>query len=275
MSTKEKSRRSPFVSRAQTRIWQEQSCPDNPWLTESARLHGYALDELITRCDYPSMLYLMLKGELPDPPRRTLMQRLLVGFCSPGPRHPAIRAVMNAAASGTKPPALLPIGLSLMSGDTLGSDEVEQATRFITRQLRNDPRDVASALLAEHDGIDAATGDVRIAPGFGTHYGAVDPYPVYLAHALIDPNHPPPSFDWMLSLHDALVPDGFGCLTPAVFACGCIELGLPPRTASLLYQLAAAPGIAAHAVEKAGKGPTAMPFIDDSDYDMLPTEDAT
>ncbi len=123
----EESRNTPFARRIRTRIWQELADPRNPWVATDARCHGYAHSEMIGRLDYAQTLFLLLRGELPGEHQHELLRRFLVAFCNPGPRHGATRAVMNAAASGTRSQHLGAIGLALLGGEHLGSAEVEQA----------------------------------------------------------------------------------------------------------------------------------------------------
>ena len=62
---------------------------------------------------------------------------------------------------------------------------------------------------------------------------------------------------------------GSGWLPTGVAAAICVELGFPGRTAALLFQLAAAPGLVAHGLEMAGRGVEAMPFVPEDRYVLL------
>jgi len=270
----EKSKQSVFAEKIRTRIWQDEPDPENPWHARSARIHGYSMHDLIDHCDYVSMIFLMFRGELPDERQRELMRRILIAFCDPGPRHDAVRAAMNAAASGTQAASLLPIGLSVLGGDWLGSVDVENSARFIGRALKQSTSDIAEELLASRSQSEKDAEDIRLAPGFGSRFGSVDPYPAYILRSIAGNDMLSGALRWVLDLHEALTPSGVGCLMSAVFAAASLELGFPSRNAGILFQLASAPGIAAHALEMRGKGPQAMPFVDDADYVILPGEAA-
>lgn len=268
----ESSRNTPFPERVRTRIWQEEPDGDNPWLARGARCHGYAHAELVRATGFADTIFLLLRGELPDPRQRQLMDRLLVSFCNPGPRHAATRAAMNAAASGTREASIGAIALALLGGEHLGSAEVEQAAAFLVARRREDPRALAGTLLAAES--PAGEGDRRPAPGFGTLHGSIDPYTATLALPLIELAAADGPLAWASTLAASLAPGGCGWLQPGLAAAGALELGFGPRAAGALYQIASLPGLLAHALEVAGKGITAMPFVPDARYEYLDAPEA-
>lgn len=264
----ESSRETPFPERVRTRIWEELPQPGSDWLARGARCHGYALQDMARALDPADTLYLLLRGELPSPAHKRLLARFLVGFCNPGPRHAATRAVMNAAASGTHAPALLPIGLTLLGGEHLGSAEVERAARFLARHRRDDAAQVAAERLASASGA-PATADRRAAPGFGTLHAAADPFAAELATLLREVAPADGALAWGDAFARALTPDGQGWLLPGVAAAVCVDLGFAAVTAGLLFQYAALPGLMAHALEVHGKGITTMPFVPETRYELI------
>ncbi len=263
----ESSRNTSFPERVRTRIWQEEADEANPWLSRGARCHGYAHADLVRAASFPDMIFLLLRGELPAAHQRKLLDRLLLSFCNPGPRHVATRAVMNAAASGTRDASLGAIALALLGGEHLGSAEVEQAATFIATRRLEDPRALAARLLAK-EGIEARA-DRRPAPGFGTLHGDIDPFSAALAAPLLELASPDGPLTWASEFASALSAAGCGWLPPAVAAAGALELGFGPRSAGALFQIASLPGLLAHALEVAGKGITAMPFVPESRYEYL------
>jgi citrate synthase len=271
----ERSRDTPFPDRIRTRVWEEVPAQDNHWIATGARCHGYALEDMVQRLSFADSVFLLLRGELPNPSQQQLFSRFLVSFCNPGPRHAATRAVMNAAASGTRTAALPSIGLALLGGEHLGSAEVEQAAAFILAKSAEDPAALATTHAAS---LASASGpDRRVAPGFGTLHGEVDAFCCSLAEPLLALARSDGPLTWSASFAQALAPYGCGWLQPGLAAACLLELGFAPRATGLLYQFASLPGLIAHAMETAGRGITAMPFVPEERYEYLtpaPSDDA-
>lgn len=264
----EESRNTRFASRLRTRIWEEIPDPHNPWIATAARCHGYAHEAMIEQLDYPQTIYLLLRGELPDSRQRALLQRFLVAFCNPGPRHGATRATMSAAASGTRTRHLAAIGMGLLGGEHLGSAEVENAAAFIARQHGADPDTLAHELLARIDRSPDA-GDLRVAPGFGTLYGVVDSRAARTARLLADTPGEWRALAWGNRFAACLAEGGCGWLEPGVAAAACLDLGFAPRSAGVLYQIASLPGLLAHGLEAGRQGLQAFPFVSDENYEFV------
>jgi citrate synthase len=263
----ERSRDTAFPDRVRTRVWEEIPSGDNPWIATGARCHGYALEEMVQRLSFEDTIFLLLRGELPDAGQRRLFSRFLVSFCNPGPRHAATRAVMNAAASGTRSSALPSIGLALLGGEHLGSAEVEQAAAFILAKSAENPVSVAAqrpALPSSEAGPDR-----RAAPGFGTLHGEIDAFCSSLAPPLLELARADGPLAWSREFAVALAAQGCGWLQPGLAAACLLELGFAPRATGLLFQLASLPGLLAHALETAGRGITAMPFVPEERYEYL------
>ena len=110
-----------FAERLQTRIWQEEPSPDNPYVAAACRLHGYALTDLVEGRSFVDCLYLLFRGELPTAAEARLLERALIGLINPGPRHPATRAAIAAGVGKTDPGLVLPIALGTLSGSHLGA----------------------------------------------------------------------------------------------------------------------------------------------------------
>ena len=254
----------PFVARVATHIWEEVPSHDNPYLANGCRCHGYDLMELVAKRSFSDVLFLLLRGELPDPEQSALLQALMVGLINPGPRHPAARAAMNAGVGKTSPAHILPIGLSVLGGEHLGGEEVSKAMIFLRKQRRKDPGTLAIELLAKRERSEM--GDWRVAPGFGSRYGGIDPLPARLAGYLTGMMKQSEVLAWGEQFAEALAMEEGGWLIPSVAAAVFLELGFHPREGAGLFQIAAAPGILAHGIELANQPVTALPFVDDEHY---------
>src|SRR6516225_7354097 len=64
------------------------------------RYRGYAIEELIGRISFAEMVYLMTRGELPDPAAAKLLEAALVAAVDHGPQAPSIAAARMAVTCG-------------------------------------------------------------------------------------------------------------------------------------------------------------------------------
>ncbi len=259
-----KRRDEKFVQRIATRIWQEEASADNPYLAATARCHGYELTELMRRCSYVQVLYLLFRGELPTPRDAQLFERLAVGLINPGPRHPAVRAAMVAGVGKTDPGHMLPIGLLALGGGHLGAGEIEPAMRFLRKMSARPAADAAAEVLGVMPA--EAEPDHHPVAGFGRRFGGPDVLAGKVADELVALAGEASVLAWAARFVEALGSHGMGWLTTGVAAAAFCDLGFMPRVGPGLFQLLCAPGLLAHGVELANKPVTAFPFIPDDNY---------
>ncbi|WP_188151814.1 citrate/2-methylcitrate synthase [Teredinibacter waterburyi] len=253
-----------FAETITTKIWREQPSTDNPYIAQSHLCHGYELSELIQKRSFTDVLYLLFRGELPSKDESSLLEKLLIAFINPGPRHPATRAAMNAGVGKTDASHILPIGLILLGGDRYGGGEVEVAMRFVRKHCR---RPSLTYLQEFSLGHKPSTVDKTLIPGFGQAYFGIDIEALQLAENLLESTELElPTLRWSLDLSEGLQGEGLGILRTGVAAAVLSDLGFQPRVGAGFYQLMGAPGILAHGLEYSNKPMTAMPFVKDSDY---------
>ncbi len=240
-----------------THITLEEPVAGNPYVTRERFTRGYRSDELVAHSSYVEVLYLLLRGELPEAPACALLEKLLVGLSNPGPRHPAVRAAMTAGLSKTNAEHLLPIGLLVGGGRA-----VVEAWQFAQTQRTQNPVECAARLWDR-----AADGPLE-APGFGSHFDQADPVLATLVAALMTTGDWP-TLKWGADFAAALAPQGYGWLTPGLVACVGCDLQLNARQSIALFQLALAPAILAHGMEQMHRPITAGPLLEDKDYELL------
>lgn len=256
-----KKRDEVFADKAQTKIWKEIASTENPYLAERALCHGYDFVELIKSRSFIEVVFLLLKGELPSQRQTGLLEKLALMLCNPGPRHPAVRAAMNASVSGVDPVHILPIGLSILGGEYLGATEVKNSIRFIQKNLRHDPVDVAQNLRGN-----APQSNHTIAPGFGKQFNGIDPLASQFAEILSQEQGADHGLRWGNDFVTAIKDSNQGWLRTGVAAAAMVDLGFKPDAGACFYQFASAPGLLAHGLEMVGKPITAMPFVPDEKY---------
>src|ERR1700712_4221425 len=64
------------------------------------RFRGYAIEDLIGRVSFPAMIWLMLRGELPNAGQADLLGAALVAAVDHGPQAPSIAIARMAATCG-------------------------------------------------------------------------------------------------------------------------------------------------------------------------------
>lgn len=238
-------------------------------------LRGYPVEELIGEVSFVDTIWLMLRGELPEPGQSRLLAAALVAAVDHGPQAPSIAAARMAATCGLGLNNAVATGVNLL-GDVHGGAG-EQCMELLAELGRSAERgsgdldEAADRLVAEH----RASG-TRI-PGFGHRFHPRDPRrdPLLnsvegaVAHGELD--------GWALRAGTALeralsrgrsrpVPMNIDGVTAIVYS----ELGFPPELGRGLFVLSRSIGVLAHAWEEksAGtriKGPLPRPLL--ADYD--------
>jgi len=188
----------------------------------------------------------------------------MMAFINPGPRHAATRAAMNAGVGRTEPAHILPIALTVLSGDHLGGQEVENAMRYLRAHVQTDPQEIADDLLTMER--PPAEGDWHIMPGFGCRFGGIDPIPQLVAEICRQQPASGAALKWGSNVASLLKPKNMGWLTTGVAAAVFCDLGFHSRAGAGLFQIMSAPGLLAHGLEMANKPITAMPFLDEEHY---------
>jgi len=249
-----------------TAIWQETASKNNPYLAESCRCHGYDILELMQSCRYVDVLYLLFRGELPDARSAEMFEQLHIAVMNPGVRHPAVRACCNAATSRSDASNILPIGLSVLGGEHLGAAEVEQSMRFLQSSCGSNVDQIMEQYFLSKADKRPAEGDCHPVPGFGSHFGSIEPMACQYAQALTNLRGAGRYLKWGSQLVDAMLPYNFAWLMPGLVAACLLDLGFNPRAGAGLYQMLSAPGLLAHALEYAHKPFNSLPFADDSQY---------
>ncbi|MCI5143232.1 MAG: hypothetical protein D3909_16205 [Candidatus Electrothrix sp. ATG1] len=170
---------------------------------------------------------------------------------------------MNAAVGKTNPAHILPAGLAVLSGAHLGGEEVSTAMRFLRRNYKKDPINIANELLSLSR---PNKGDWHVAPGFGSRFGGIDPIPQQIADLLGRFPTANKTIRWGQNFVTAITAQGMGWLDTGLAAATFCDLGFHPRVGAGLFQILRAPGILAHGIELSNKPITAMPFLDEEHY---------
>lgn len=246
-----KKREIEFSKKISTNIWKETPSLKNQYIPEKVLLHGYDFFELNSKTDYIDMLFLLLSGsgELPSKDQKYLFESFLKLVISLGPRSAPIQAAVTASVSKSHAGNILPIGLTTLTGEFLG---VEQLLRSYDDIYKNS---------------DNLNSNLKNLNGFGTRFGGVDSWTTKLAQALLPAA---PEGGYLTKCHYWVEESNreMGWLITGVCAAVFLDLGIKREYCAGLYQFTVSPGIIAHSAEYRTKHMTALSFVDDEDYSI-------
>ncbi|MGW3351833.1 citrate/2-methylcitrate synthase [Nonomuraea rubra] len=237
-------------------------------------LRGQPVQDLIGRIGFAEMIWLMLRGERPDPRRAALLEAALVSSVDHGPHAPSIAVARMAATCGVGLNNAVATGVNLL-GDVHGGageqcvrllEEVVAGSRGPGGDTGGDPGDVRT----DPGGGDAGSGPGgeaaavvarwrardRYLPGFGHRFHSRDPRrdPLLglVAEAAEDGVVAGAHLRAALEIERLIapVPMNIDGATAVVYA----ELGFPAPLARGLFVLSRSVGILAHAWEESGQG---------------------
>lgn len=255
-----------YVEKVATKITKEIPHELNQFHAKDMFVHGYRHVDLVEKRSFVDTMFLLFQGELPDKSQEMLLEKLFCCLINLGPRHPATRASMNAGVARTKIEHMLPMALSVASGDYLGSEDVFNCMKFLQKNVNADPAIISLELLKESD-FDAQK-NPQVVNGFGSYFGGADPYTQLLVNEIKKYSEN----GRYLEFADSLVSywqnenPNIGWLITGLAASVFCELGFRPRHGHALFQIAIAPGLAAHGIEKASQPATAMPFTTEDKF---------
>lgn len=248
------------VSPIHTRIWQETPEADNPFATRTARCHGYDVyGAMLGRAGWAEMVYLLFRGEAPQPWQARVMDMLAVALANAGPRDPAVHAAMGGGIGGSTAASSLMAALAVGAGQVGGAREVFLAVRD-WRDCGCDLPAWRERIAARPDNGDDVWPTPEHTPGFDVH-GVSTPLIVQQALYALVRDSQGPRLAWLQS-HRLLLEEAARSplAMTGVAAAALADLGFEPAQAEMLFLLLRLPGAAAHVLEQEGNSYKRFPF---------------
>jgi citrate synthase len=221
-------------------------------------LRGYPIEQMIGRVSFVETIWLLLRGELPDPAEAYLLEAALVAAVDHGPQAPSVAAARMAATCGIGLNSAVATGVNLL-GDVhggAGQQCMEMLEEIRERELGGEP---VASIVDEVVNRYRATGTP--VPGFGHRFHPHDPRRdplLELTRASVD--------DGTIAGHSLRigelvesrlaegrpkpVPMNIDGATAIIYS----ELGFPPPLGRGLFVLSRSVGILAHAWEEQQTG---------------------
>lgn len=257
--------------------------PQDWWSTSIIEMHpgvirfrGYAIEDLIGRVGFVDMVYLLTRGELPNPGAARLLEAALVAAVDHGPQAPSIAVARMAMTCGVGINNAVASAINVLGDVHGGAGEqcVELYNRIAARLGAGgaDGSALQSAVEAELASLKAE--GVAHVPGFGHRFHPVDPRVPRLL-ALVDAAAAAGTVNGRFAAigraveaaiasrrGGRLVPMNIDGATAVIFA----ELGFAPALCRGLFVLSRSVGALAHAWEQAqaperNKGPIPRDLI--------------
>lgn len=137
------------------------------------QFHGYPIQDLIGQLSFTSMIWLMLKGDVPNPEQEALFNAALMAGVDHGPQAPSIAIARMAMSCGVGINNAMASAANVL-GDVHGGAG-EQCLEFFQRiqQAIENGLDLDSAI---HNELQAFfSSGKKYVPGFGHRFHPVDP----------------------------------------------------------------------------------------------------
>ncbi|WP_345815842.1 citryl-CoA lyase [Paraburkholderia sp. PREW-6R] len=224
----------------------------------SINVRGFPIEELIGAISFPQMIWLMLRGELPDAAQARLLEAALVASVDHGPHAPSIAISRIATSCG------LPLNGAMASAINALDDVHGGAGQQAVELYDAIGARMETGLALEEavqQGVDAFVEEHgKYLPGFGHRFHPVDPRATRLL-ALVDDGVESKTIGGRYAAIargiEALlkqrknrpVPMNIDGATAVIYA----ELGFAPELARGVFCLSRAVGILSHAWEQRGR----------------------
>jgi citrate synthase len=221
-------------------------------------LRGYPIEELIGNVSFPDMVYLLLRGELPERSQAELLEAALVASVDHGPQAPAIAISRMAVTCGVPVNGAMASAINVLDDihGGAGQQSMELYREIAAEAGEDEPTKAADTVLQRWR--EAGT---RYVPGFGHRFHPVDPRTPRLL-ALLDAAEQAGVVSGRFTRigraieaalgrgRDRPVPMNIDGVTAVIYC----ELGFEPELGRGIFILARAVGILAHAWEEKQQG---------------------
>lgn len=223
------------------------------------RYSGYAIEDLIGNVSFPAMIWLMTRGDVPNPKQAKLLEAALVAAVDHGPQAPSIAIARMAATCGVGLNNAMASAVNVL-GDVHGGagEQAVALYRDIARRID----DGVSVAQAVSDGLDHQISEHgKHIPGFGHRFHPTDPRAPRLLGLVEDA-----AKDGIVEGHFGMIarevektlearkgkkiPMNIDGATAVIYA----ELGFDAPLARGLFCLSRSVGILAHAWEQTQQG---------------------
>ncbi len=218
------------------------------------QLRGYPIDQLMGNVPYAAVVYLAIKGELPDEKVARLMDIMLVSSVDHGATPPSTLAARTVASTGAPLNNCLAAGI--LSINRFHGGAIENAMLLLKQIVRTAQesgksiQDVARKTVEEH------RTERRVIHGFGHRIHTADPRTARLLEAAEEARVAGQHIEALKAVQSA-IKDVIGKDLPinvdGALAGILCELDFPTALANAFFIMARIPGLVAHVHEEQTK----------------------
>ena len=223
------------------------------------RYRGYAIEELIGRVSFAQMIWLLLRGDLPDEDQAELLDIALMSAVDHGPQAPSIAIARMAATCGVGLNNAVASAVNVLGDVHGGAGEQAMALYQDTAGRMEEGAELVAAVEAELANF--AAGGGRFLPGFGHRFHPIDPRVprlLEMVDVFAEKGAVSGRFaaigrcfeDRLAARKGKRIPMNIDGATAVIYA----ELGFPAPLARGLFCLSRSVGILAHAWEESQSG---------------------
>jgi citrate synthase len=251
-----------FSEVIQTGIWEEIPEQDNPYAAAACYCSGYDVyGDLLGKAQYLEYLYLLFRGDRPEPSILAAFEVLAVAIANPGPRDPAVHAAMAAGVGGSTAASALMAALAVGAGSYGGAREVYLAMEAWQNHGTNYETWRAALEVPRQCGREQVWPDSERPPGFDPH-GVRCAAPVLQTLKQMGHLMPNGCTSWLAKNRVAAeAATGRPLGMTGVVAAALHDMGFSPDEGEMLTLLLRLPGAAAHALEQGKQGFRKFPFF--------------
>ena len=243
-----------------TRLWAEVPSEHDDYVAQKCIAAGYDVyGDLLGQVSWIEYLYLLFLHEPPSRGHAQLLNDLAVAIACHGPRDPAIRAAMTAAAGGSTAASSLVAALAVGAGQLSGARDVHDLM-LAWSQAGNALDTWKNQILVKQFRSHTIWPDRTHPPGFDPNAGVCG-LPVLQTLTKLCQQQETLHLNW-LQVHRQVLQDTveMPLAFTAVAAAAFLDLQLDAQQGEMLYLLLRLPGAATLAVEQHQRGWKDYPF---------------
>jgi citrate synthase len=214
----------------------------------AVRVRGYDIAELMGNCSFGQMVYLILRGEMPDEATGKLMEAIIVSSIDHGATPPSVLAARTVASTGATLSASVAAGIMSINRHHGGAitNCAKQLGEIIAKADGGDLHEAAETLLTEWK-----LSGVRMS-GFGHRIHTADPRTSRLMDLAEDANVCGKHIEAARAVSQVFADAGkkLPINVDGAIAALLADLGFEPEVMNGLFMIARTPGLIAHVREE-------------------------